>query len=401
MSSSHPLPATPGGPARPHQRERSKSTFSFKSNHSRKSSGSFGKIDLSESHEEKEARRLQSKADPSVAIMEAEPSAIAANSKISLGSLRAMQHKDTQGNPIVEPDRSNPTRSRWERPLDTIRSFEAAIDGNYRKTYSRAGEKTLSTGYDLNPRAVSSLSSYADSSESAAQNLNRRSSYYAGANEDRQKGPQNGYYGSRSQSYRNDGYYNGNPNSRPDSYYNNGQDLNGNGGPNNSYQTPNRSRYPRTAAEPQFGIGQGIYPTTGNQQSYETVTSASGGSLGEPAGYTTDPSSENSSLDRVQPLQNKDPAENYGFNGFGGNPQLQPVGAGISPNINPNNYNQNPIPNQFPDPGSSSVLRKQAPGRGPIKLGGSPNVNQPTVYEPPRPEPEKRKSFFKRFSKSS
>src|SRR6187551_3247945 len=31
----------------------------------------------------------------------------------------------------AEPDRSNPTRSRWERPLDTIRSFEAAIDGGY------------------------------------------------------------------------------------------------------------------------------------------------------------------------------------------------------------------------------------------------------------------------------
>lgn len=41
---------------------------------------------------------------------------------------------------VADPDRSNPTRSRWERPLDTIRSFEAAIDGNYkRQSYMRTG----------------------------------------------------------------------------------------------------------------------------------------------------------------------------------------------------------------------------------------------------------------------
>jgi hypothetical protein len=34
---------------------------------------------------------------------------------------------------VADPDKSNPTRNRWERPLDTIRSFEAAIDGNYRR----------------------------------------------------------------------------------------------------------------------------------------------------------------------------------------------------------------------------------------------------------------------------
>lgn len=41
----------------------------------------------------------------------------------------------------ADPDRSNPTRSRWERPLETIRSFEAAIDGAYnRKSMVRAGK---------------------------------------------------------------------------------------------------------------------------------------------------------------------------------------------------------------------------------------------------------------------
>jgi hypothetical protein len=46
----------------------------------------------------------------------------------------------TDFNITADPDKSNPTRSRWERPLDTIRSFEAAIDGGYsRKSIYRAG----------------------------------------------------------------------------------------------------------------------------------------------------------------------------------------------------------------------------------------------------------------------
>lgn len=67
-------------------------------------------------------------------------------------SLRSMQHKDRDGKIIstlpvmssarlvetgtdlllADPDLSNPTRSRLERPLDTIRGFEAAIE-NHRK----------------------------------------------------------------------------------------------------------------------------------------------------------------------------------------------------------------------------------------------------------------------------
>lgn len=91
--------------------------------------------------------------------------AVAIGQAVSLSPIRAIQHLDANGNPIgqcfsglttriieksdlstfiADPDRSNPTRSRWERPLDTIRSFEAAIDGNYsRKSYMRTGEITL------------------------------------------------------------------------------------------------------------------------------------------------------------------------------------------------------------------------------------------------------------------
>lgn len=38
--------------------------------------------------------------------------------------------KDIFGQPIVNPDMLNPTRSRNERPLDTIRAFEYAITGD-------------------------------------------------------------------------------------------------------------------------------------------------------------------------------------------------------------------------------------------------------------------------------
>lgn len=39
--------------------------------------------------------------------------------------------KDIFGQPIRQADMSNPTRARNERPMDTIRSFEYAITGDY------------------------------------------------------------------------------------------------------------------------------------------------------------------------------------------------------------------------------------------------------------------------------
>ncbi|KAF3403536.1 hypothetical protein F1880_009642 [Penicillium rolfsii] len=74
---------------------------------------------------------LQSKADPNAALYEAQPMAV--NAELSSGnafSLRSIQHKDREGKIITDPDLSNPTRSRLERPLDTIRGFEAAIESH-------------------------------------------------------------------------------------------------------------------------------------------------------------------------------------------------------------------------------------------------------------------------------
>ncbi|GMM28601.1 hypothetical protein DAMA08_013170 [Martiniozyma asiatica (nom. inval.)] len=50
-----------------------------------------------------------------------------ANVHIRSSSLGEGVLNDVFGNPIVDPDISNPTRSRNERPLDTIRGFEYSI----------------------------------------------------------------------------------------------------------------------------------------------------------------------------------------------------------------------------------------------------------------------------------
>ncbi len=217
---------------------------------------------------------------------------------------------------------------------------------------------------------------------------------------------QDSYYAGRPNGFRPDSYVENrginNGMSRPDSYYDN------NARPSNGYY-PSRARYPRTASEPQFNSGAGIYPVHGIQQSYETVTTASGsGSSGDPLGYSTDPSSDNSSLDRVQPPA--PPEHNYsvGLNGYGGAQNNQMV------NYSTNGYGgdgmkQSDMPlmnggSQGQTGGPPALPRKdfvQGPPRVPIKLGSSA-TGGPTTYEAPRPGAgEKRKSWFgKRFSRA-
>lgn len=68
------------------------------------------------------------KADPNIALYEDQPVALMSRSSSNTFSLRSMQHKDREGNIITDPDLSNPTRHRFERPLDTIRGFHKAIE---------------------------------------------------------------------------------------------------------------------------------------------------------------------------------------------------------------------------------------------------------------------------------
>lgn len=95
----HQLPQTPQS-QRPAARPTSKSGFSFRSHKSGNSADGTGKMDLHESPAEKRSRRLSTKADPRMAMSEAEPSQLANDHSSSLQPLRAMQHKDMNGNPI-------------------------------------------------------------------------------------------------------------------------------------------------------------------------------------------------------------------------------------------------------------------------------------------------------------
>ena len=213
-----------------------------------------------------------------------------------------------------------------------------------------------------------------------------------------------GYYGSRNGGSRPESYIE-NP-AAPSSQYGN---LNGYG----------RRFGPRNHSDPALyghAQGHGIYPSHGHQQSYDTVASASNGSHAtDQWGNSTDPSSENSSIDRVQPAAKPDLGEAYGFNGFGGAPQIQgPIleehGHG-APGYGQPGYGQERVAagggypyqgNGVPAPPPHAPPKEKAT-RTPIKLGGSsaPIDAIPVSHRPPPPvTSEKRKSWLKRrFSK--
>ncbi|KAF2204178.1 hypothetical protein GQ43DRAFT_438168 [Delitschia confertaspora ATCC 74209] len=329
-------------------RPRSKSTFSFKSDkshkdHSHHSPKSHHGRHLSETSEEKRRSHMTSstKANPNAAMNEAQPIA-AALEKPTLQSLRSFQHKDLNGNLIAEPDLSNPTRSRWERPLDTIRSFHAAIDNEYKNDHRRKGPPDQSDPQQEGPGGYGS----------------RRSSYYGGYDQNRDRYSQaGGYYGGRQVAVGRDSYADG------------GQ--NGMG--------PPRSRYnPRHQANG-YNNGQGVYPTPGYHQSRDTVnTHNSNGSYSDPN------SDENSYQERRPAVAKPDLGEQYGV-GFGGAPNIP----------------------EYSNPSASYGIPAPAvPTKaGPIKLGGGqhqeasrPGSQRPAVG----PEDgDKRKSWFKkRFSKN-
>ncbi|KAK3394170.1 hypothetical protein B0H63DRAFT_517316 [Podospora didyma] len=378
-------------------------SFSFRSD---KSHGSKEKDDLHETSAEKESKRLHSKADPTLAMNEAEPAEVAATVKSSLASLRSMPLKDCYGNPIADPDRSNPTRSRWERPLDTIRSFEAAIDGGYdkRRSIFRAG-KDGPFAVPLPNYQTNGGGTIDSDSVAWGNNTNKRSSYYGG-NGANSRFSHESYYNSRPPSMM----YGKQPEGSQHDLRQMGQrDTYHEQQPGSGYGTPQNSgrrAYPRMSSEPQFAPPvqrnqpSNEYTLPSNHRSYETVASASGsGTSGEPAGYLTDPtSSDNSSVDRMQavPKRLPEPMNDYGI-GFGPNLAVQPpaftVGIkGAGPN--------RPQSNAYPTNGT--VNYATAPPQLPPKDRGLiTRKPPPTEVNQLRPaQPEKRKSWFsRRFSK--
>ncbi len=150
--------------------------LSFTGKTRKTSSGSIPKVDAAETAKEKAAFHINTKADPTKAIQEAQPGTCAKSeakksktfAKIdqrlgtpsrlprlnpfeilstamqmetsSVGKAQELSETSVSDALTADPDLSNPTRPRMERPLDTIRSFEAAIDGSYsRRASFRAG----------------------------------------------------------------------------------------------------------------------------------------------------------------------------------------------------------------------------------------------------------------------
>ncbi|KAJ4359346.1 hypothetical protein N0V95_002270 [Ascochyta clinopodiicola] len=366
---------------RPEQgRARASTGFSFRSHGSADNSNATASPKSKHTRKESDSERRKThydpstKANPNAAMNEAQPIA-AALEKPTLQSLRSFQHTDSDGNLIAEPDFSNPTRSRWERPLDTIRSFEAAIDGEYRRRASQ-----------MRSDQTDVMSNYGGAS--------RRSSYYGGG-PDAHRYSSNSHYGSQQF---------GRP---PRDSYDNGY---GQGGPVGG---PPRVRYGnRMQSDPGWGSqggrmsnGQNVYnhtPPNGYQQSRDTVhTNGSNGSHSDGA-YGTDPSSENSSIERSLPVRppQGDMGEQYGNNGYAGPTREaygQQQGGGYPPNQQPQQFGGAPPPPPH--------AAKAVPPRVPIKLGGGEGgaeaAGRPSVLRKESAGGEdKRKSWFKRrFSK--
>ncbi len=164
---------------------------------------------------------------------------------------------------------------------------------------------------------------------------------------------------------------------------------------------------------------QGLYPSHAQQPSYDTVGTASNQSHAtDQWGNSTDPSSENSSIDKVQPVQSKqDLGELYGFNGFGAGPQLQgPIleelghdapsygqpGYGQTQN-GPSNgypYQGNDVPPAVPAHGAPRLPPKDTAFGGPIKPTTSTNGSYTSAPPPVSNKREKRKGWLgQRFSR--
>jgi hypothetical protein len=140
------------------------------------------------------------------------------------------------------------------------------------------------------------------------------------------------------------------------------------------------------------GNTQTVYPQQAHHQSYDNVTAASGSNSNKTDqwGNSTDPSSVNSSLDRLQQQQQQQQnlEKSYGFNGFGNTPQLdynqQGYGQPTPPAPAANGYGQGHGQSSMQPP----VPRKEAPAR------------QFQQVPAQTPVAEKKKSWFKkRFSK--
>lgn len=144
--------------------------------------------------------------------------------------------------------------------------------------------------------------------------------------------------------------------------------------------------------------GAPVYPNHGPQLSRDTVgTNISNGTASgsEAFGNSTDPSSENSSIDRYMAG-----GDQYGYSGVGGAPPVQPImeeHGDYSSQMYNRPMNGGPPPAAYGRPQGDS-WGPPPPSKAPIKLtsDGSAPSTQPQIQR----QESKRKSWFKRrFSK--
>ncbi|KAI9669727.1 MAG: hypothetical protein M1831_007423 [Alyxoria varia] len=340
--------------------------------------------DLKETSMEKQGNRFgQSAKNPNTAIHDADPAARNQDESSTLPYLRSVQHRDYKGDVISDPDSSNPVRHRMERPLDTIRSFEAAYD----ESWKRRSQTPRPDGFDN-----TSMQS-------------RRTSH-------------NGYEPPYARRHT--------PGNR------------------DSYQGGGRPLYPnRMSSAPAPHSEHGVYPSHYYQGSHDTVYTGESNGSSEPWGNSTDPSSENSSLDRIQaarqmeydmyggaPYARHDAIqEEYGYdqqdympgpshpqsNKYPTMPQnpvyapQYPQNGNYPPSNHPHRNPQNGADIPPPVPTHAASQTQTGPSPTPMKLGSTPaNDPQPTATNSSRraqlkkkpSDGSKRKSWLmRRFSK--
>lgn len=151
-----------------------------------------------------------------------------------------------------------------------------------------------------------------------------------------------------------------------------------------------------------YGNGN-FYPNSTYQRSNDNVTAGSGSANTDQWGNSTDPSSVNSSFDRLQQQQQHQkqqdiqrPAESYGFNGFGAGPPIETSFQANQPppppvhrqSVNMNGYSHGLPP--APPSKDMATSNKRASLRKPVN-----NAPQAAASS------SKRTSWFKRrFSKN-
>jgi hypothetical protein len=227
----------------------------------------------------------------------------------------------------------------------------------------------------------------------------RRSSYFGGEYPQ----PQQHFRRARA-NIRSTGYDNGPSPNRHAQQQQGGYYGNQNGG-------PQRTRYGnRMQSDPQIYNQQRPYPQHGYHQSYDTVNTGytNGSDSTGPWANSTDPSSENSSLDRVNAMNKpQDPHGAYNQNGYNG-PIMEEQGAGAYGDYPyQDGYGQQRQQQNgggYGGPRDNYRRHNTAPndGRRPMQLNGGYSQPPPAGHLPSnKREPEKRKSWLARkFSKN-